>query len=800
MEKVYLGGIKLYKYTKLIVTLIFFLLIFVNLSLPVNAKSVNINISVDEGFDGKVKRGKGFPASIKLENNGEAFSGDLLIQYNPSYNTGGVMSLHVELPEGSSKTYQVSVPGLIEESQSSFQKQQTIHLYEGSWKKGNEVSFKGEKAFKARYIDTNDQVIGVLSENYDRVKEWRTLPMVEMLPLTKEQLPKQGLGLEMVDYLVVDEYDISQLDEAQQLAIKEWVSSGGVLVAGAAPDASGSYGLLYPMLPMKMEVESLGDSSFLLTATNDQIPFKQINLFTGAVEKEAEVLQKSGNLPAAVKKNVGKGTILQTSFSLGDTPLSTWDGYSSWFENFIHEADQTSFNNNRNGQDLYDQLYWEFAETNEFFPAANYSLSQIMIIVLIYLIVLVPILYFVLRKMDKREHSWWVIPTLAIVMSGIVFGLGARDRIAEPQMNQMGFFKVNNHQLSGYQANTLLSNRSGEYTLSVLKDQYQAAPHLNNNSPNIDPSMAAVSVEKRKENEITFQDVGYWSSKTIYGKAQKESEGDFMVKLSLKNNQLTGTIQNGFPYDFTELFIWSGSQKINIGPLKAGETLNVNQKIKQSFLTAPTMLSNSGMYQQNNLEKMKKERLQYASFVFLNGDFNNLPLLGGITKEAVVDVNMVRKDEKQNNLNLILSSFEAESDFKGKFSLAPEMLNTRVEVINGAIHEKGINGMPNEMMMEDGEYDYIIQLPDQIRGKDFLIDSVSLQMNGQFLQYSVYNTVTREYVPIKESQGSVSFKKEDQVEQLFSRGGELLIRVHKSSNGDPYVYLPQITVKGEVRP
>jgi uncharacterized membrane protein YhaH (DUF805 family) len=790
----------LYKYAKLIVTFIIFLLIFGNLTLPAKAKSVNINVSVDEGFDGKVKRGKGFPATIKFENNGEAFSGDVLIQYNPSYNTGGAMSLHVELPEGSSKTYQVSVPGLIEESQSSFQAAQTIHLYEGSWEKGNEVTFKGEKSFKARYIDPNDQVIGVLSENYDRVKEWRTLPTIEMLPLTKEQVPKQGLGLEMVDYLVVDEYAVSQLDETQQLAIKEWISSGGVLVAGAAPDASGSYGLLYPLLPMKMEVEGIGDSSFLLTAKNDQIPFKQINLFTGTVEKGAEILQKSGNLPATVKKEFGKGTILQTSFSLGDQPLSNWEGYSSWFENFIHEADRTNFNSNRHGQDLYDQLYWEFAETNEFFPAANYSLSQIMIIVLIYLIVLIPVLYIVLRKWDKREHSWWIIPALAVVMSGIVFGLGAKDRIAEPQMNQMGFFMVKNQQLNGYQANTLLSNRSGEYKLAVPKSQYQAAPHLNNNSPSMDPSLAAISVEKRKETEITFREVGYWSSKTIYGKAQKESEGDFTVKLSLKNNQLTGTIQNGFPYDFTELFIWSGSQRINIGSLKVGETLQVNQKIKQSFFTAPSMLSNSGMYQQNNLEKMKMERLQYASYVFLNGDFDNQPLIGGFTKNSVVDVNMVGKDEKQNNLNLILSSFEAESDFKGKFSLSQEMLNTRVEVINGAIHEKGINGMPNEMMMEDGEYDYIIQLPDQIRGKDFLIDSVSLQMNGQFLQYSIYNTVTREYVPIKENQGSVSFKEEDQVEQLFSRGGELLIRVHKSSNGDPYVYLPQITVKGEVKP
>jgi hypothetical protein len=790
----------LYKYAKLIVTLIIFLLIFGHFALPARAESVNINVSIDEGLDGKVKRGKGFPATIKLENNGEAFSGDLLIQYNPSYNTGGSISVHVELPEGSSKTYQVSVPGMIEESQSSFQSAPMIHLYKGNWKNGNEVTYKGDKAFKPRYIDFNDQVIGVLSENYDRVKEWRTLPTVEMLPLTKEQLPKQGLGLEMVDYLVVDEYAVSQLDEAQQLAIKEWVSRGGVLVAGAAPDGSGSYGLLYPILPMKMEVESLGESSFLLTAKNDQIPFKQINLFTGAVENEAEVLQTSGNLPATVMKEFGKGTILQTSFSLGDEPLSTWEGYSSWFEAFIHEADQSHFSNYRNGQDLYDQLYWEFAETNEFFPAANYSVSQIMMIVLIYLIVLVPILYLVLRKLDKREHSWWVIPALAVVMSGIVFGLGAKDRIAEPQMNQMGFYKVKDNQLSGYQATTLLSNRSGEYKFSVPKEQYQAAPHMNN-SPNMATSMAAVSEEKRKENVITFRDVGYWSSKTIYGKAQKESEGDFTVKLSLKNNQLTGTIQNGFPYDFTELFIWSGSEKIKIGSLKAGETLKVNQKIKQSFLTAPpTMLSNSGMYQQTNLEKMKIDRLQYASSVFLNGDFDNQPVVAGITKEAIVDVNMVGKDEKQNNLNLILSSFVAQSDFMGKFNLKPEMLNTRVEVVNGAIHEKGINGTPNEMMMEDGEYDYIIQLPEQVRGKNVLIDSVSLQMNGQFLQYSILNTVTGEYVPIKENQNTVSFMKEDQVDQFFSKEGELLIKVHKSSNGDPYVYLPQISVKGEVRP
>lgn len=792
----------LYKYVKIVVSFILLFLLFVNFELSATAESVNIKVTIEEGFDGKVTRGKGFPASIKLENSGPAFSGDLLIQYAPSYNTGGALSVHVELPEGSSKTYLVSIPGLVEDSQPGYQNNSTIHLYKGSWKTGNQVTFQGDKTFKPKYIDPIDQVIGVLSENYDRLKELRLISGAQILPLTKEQMPKQGLGLDMLEYLVIDEYAVSELDEEQQLAIIEWINSGGVLVAGAAPDASGSYGLLYPLLPMKLVNENTGTTDFLQSKNNEKPAFKEINLFTGAVETGAKVLQTSADLPATIKKPYGNGTILQTGFSLGDQPLSAWKGYSTWFATFIKEADKSNMTAQHMGQDLYDQLYWEFAETNEFFPASNYSVGQLIIFLLVYLIVLVPVLYFILRKLDKRGHSWWIIPSLAIIMSAIIFGLGAKDRIAEPQLNQMGVYKLKDNQLSGLQTTTLLSNRSGEYSLQVGKEEFQALPYRTNPST-WNPSMGAVLEDKRKVNEITFRNVGYWSSETVYGKAQKETNGKFIVNLSLKNNQLTGSIENRFPYDFEELFIWSGSQKIEFGPLMEGETLKVNQKIKQSFMTGPVMLSNSGMYpnQQTDLEKMKIERLQYAAAIFLNGDSNNQPLLGGITKEEIVDVNLTGKKAKENNLNLILARFAVESDFLGEFSLKNEMFSTRVEVINGLIHEKGMNGIVSEMMMEDGEYDYILQLPEQIRGKKVNYKSLSLQLNGPPLQFSLLNRETGEYLPVNANQNNnFTLNKDDKVEQFFSKEGEILIKLQKNSNGDPYVSLPQITLKGEVTP
>jgi hypothetical protein len=797
----------LHKYIAVFFTSILLVVLFVTSAQTTAAESVNIKVTLEEGFDGKVKRGEGFPLTIHLENGGESFSGDLLIHYNPSYNAGGAVSVHVELPKGGSKTYQVSVPGLTEESYSNNQKRESVHLYKGNWKQGNKVSFLGDTTMKPRFINPVDRVIGVLSENYDRIKELRMLPSssVQMLPLTKEQLPKQSLGLEMIDYIIIDEYAVSQLDEQQQVAIKEWISAGGVLIAGAAPDASESYGLLYPLLPMKWEVESSGTTEFLRTARNDQIDFKEINLFTGPVEKDAQVLQRSGSLPASLKKPFGNGTILQTSFSLGDQPLSEWKGYSIWFKHFLNEADSHNTISAPFGHDFYERLYWEFVEMNELFPASHYSVAQLIIMLVIYLIIMVPVLYFVLRKLDKREHSWWIIPSLSIVMTVIVFGLGAKDRISEPQLNQMGVYQVKNQQLVGIQATTLLSNRSGEYQMRIPKGQFSAIPHVSN-SARVNPFMGAVTLDQRNEMKIVFPDVGYWSSKTIYGKAQKEANSDFIVNLSVKNSHLTGTIENRFPYDFEELFIWSGNVKINVGSLKAGETLKVNQKINQSFLPGPSMLSNAGMYppnQQSDLEKRKIERLQYAASIFLNmgnQSSNNKPLLGGITKEAIIKVDLEGKEEKQNNLNLILSPFVAKSDFSGEFTLTNEMLSTQLEVVSGIIHEKGVNGASNEMMMEDGEYDYIIQLPEPLKGKKVELKSINLRLNGQFVQYSVLNRVTGEYLEIKQNQTNITINKENNVEQYFSEAGELLIKVHKNTKGDPYVYLPTITVKGDVKP
>lgn len=153
---------------------------------------------------------------------------------------------------------------------------------------------------------------------------------IEPIVLTSEMVPEDELGLDSLDYILIDEFAISKLKKPQQQAILNWIQNGGKLIAGAEPNAAGSYGSLYQVLPMKPDKEAAADTKFF-QVTPALPAFQQIPVFIGQVEKGADIAVKSGDLPMVIHKGYGAGEIWQTAFSLGDEPLSSSKEYGQWF-------------------------------------------------------------------------------------------------------------------------------------------------------------------------------------------------------------------------------------------------------------------------------------------------------------------------------------------------------------------------------------------------------------------------------------------------------------------------------------
>ncbi|MGE7601829.1 hypothetical protein ACQKL5_04900 [Peribacillus sp. NPDC097675] len=780
--------------------LLFFALFFPIHTIQAKAADPDIKISFETGFDGYIARYKAMPMTVHIENKGEAFSGTLIFQFKSDYEFGGSQILKVELPKESKKTYSLSLPGYSDENYSynGTAMTKTIYLYEGDLKNGKEVAYSGPKVLTPKFFDESKALIGVLSEKYDRLTELRILPSLQatLIELKKEELPKQSMGYEMFDYLIVDEFAIAALNEAQQKALESWVQSGGVLISGASPNGAQSYGFLYNLLPMKMDKEIKMDSSFLTEKKKDRPSFEQLPGFIGEVEKGAEIIAKSGESPAVVKKQYGNGMIIQTAFSLGDEPLASWEGYGPWFEAMINKVELNAFSTTR---EFMGGARWDMNEPNSYFDDTTLSVTQFLLLLIVYIVIIVPILFLVLKKMDKREHAWWVIPSIACITTVLTFAVGAKDRLAKPQLNQLGIYQVEDNQIVGIQSNVLLSNKGGDYNLSFPKNELVAMP-MTQEGGGDSLKRAPMLEEKATDTVLTFPNVEYWSTRSFIGKVHKENTGQFKTDLTVENKTLTGTIQNETPYDFKELMIMSGNEKINLGTLKKGERVKVNEKVKTDFLFKPygttsSSWNNGTTRKKIDLEKMRREQLLYLTeSYFLKGLTKSDPVIGGITDDEIVDVTLP-KNPKENIDNLIFQTFNAKTIFAGEVTLTKEMFKSSVNVLRGSVGEEEGFGT---YWFDKGEYEYISSIPQLMKDKTFKTEEMTIKFNKQNVKYELYNFSTGRYEPIADEEREITFKGRKDIFDHISKEGDIHIKVIKDNDDEPSIKGPQINVKGVV--
>jgi uncharacterized membrane protein YhaH (DUF805 family) len=765
-----------------------------------DAAGSDLKISVKEGFDGKIKSGRGFPVQVTVENSGDDFSGDILFNFSASHNSSGAKALSIDVPKGSKKTYSLSLPAYSEEYYNSNQIKQSIFLYKGSWKDNKETTFAGKKVLQPKYVDPATRTMGLLSENADRLKELKVLTSgskIEPIVLSEEMLPHDELGLDTLDYIVIDEFAVAKLKKTQQQALLNWVKNGGRLIVGAAPNAVGTYGLLYEELPMKPEREVQGDTQFL-QVSSESIEFKGLPVFVGELVPGAETAITSGELPMIVHKGYGAGEIWQTAFSLGDEPLASWNYYGRWFTaSPMLNVQMNNQSPKMMYQNQFEMIFNEFAEVNQYFASSQFSAGAIGLFLLIYLLLLSPILYILLKRLDKREHAWWVIIVFALLSSTGIFALGAKDRIAKPQINQTGIYQADNGHLTGLEAVTFLSNTGGDYELAFSKGTIFGVPGSSTMSAG-DGKRYAIVETTRKESKVTFPSVEYWSTRTYFGSANKQTDGKFKMNLKLENKQLTGTIVNQFPYDFEELFIWSGTKKHSLGSLKSGETLTVNETLQQDYLAGPYSQQFQYMMptSQSDIEKLKMERMEYGAVEFLYNAASqgNKPILYGFTKGSVIDADIKGKKETKNGLNLIYQPMDIQMELAGAFTIKDDMLRRSINVIRGGLFND-MGGMLPEMEMDDGEYEYVLELPEQFTKNKPALHEMGITWFGSNAAYSIKNNQTGEYMPLPDMKTTITA----QLEQYISNEGIIVIKLIKTGQGDPRVRMPVLSIKGEIK-
>ncbi len=490
--------------------------------------AATLEVKATAGVSGKAKYQSVVPLQVTVKNNGADFSGDMAINSSNSYEAASALVVPIDIAAGEEKTFTFYLDGLADYSYSDTD---LFAFYEGSIEKGKKIAYKGTKRLQSNFLDPSSTFIYTLTDKSDRLSALLRLSTfvaqsnVEVFNINQLKdytLPEDSQGLAMANVIVVDEVAIADLTPKQQEALLKWVQDGGTLLLGAADQINATAGVFKEYLPLSLSQEMTAISAEALTRLSGGGIFTQpISVYSATSSEGSLPVLTENNEVLAAKKKVGSGEVIQTTFSLGDQPLASMDGYGALLAKVINIQSISQQGMMRQGQSPLDQISYELRNINELFPSFEVSVSYMLIVIILYILIIGPILYFVLKKADKREHAWWIIPSISVVLSIVLFIVGAKDRIVQPQVQQSAFYKVNeDNSVNGYYVESILTNRSGDFVVNA--DQNTTAVALrnyNNFTGTMGPLHESSYIkENASGSTLTLRDLSYWSVQSFGGK------------------------------------------------------------------------------------------------------------------------------------------------------------------------------------------------------------------------------------------------------------------------------------------
>ncbi len=775
----------------------------------------DVKVSVKVGIDGKAKYGRGAPLTITLENKGTAFSGDLVIDIPYTYSMGAGEAISLDIGAGETKTVSLVIPKVNDfAGMSGSPTTKMIFLYEGGWENGQEIEHKGAQQLTTSLFHDDTKFAILLSDNVDRLAALKTVKLVNISSVQlingskigTSAFPEEAAGWGAADFIVVDEYPLADLSTKQQQALEGWVRSGGIMIIGGSDNSSAEAGVFAEHLPLKLKGSTETTAVILNNWAGTEDFEGAIPAYKAVLNPEAQPLFEDDNNVLAAYKRVGSGLVMQTSFSVGDDPLAKMPGMPA-FWNSMFETGQRMIQSNQLArqfhEDPIDALSYSIGSPNELFPSFKVSAPLLFGIIIFYVILIIPVLYVILKRKDKREYTWWIIPAIAIVTSIAIFAYGAKDRMGRAQIQHSAVLNVEQDgSMVGYYAESLLTNKAGDFTFTaptgttLFTSMYGSRDMFRTSTA---PPHKRTMLEKDAAGStVHLRNVGYWDVATVYGKTNVGKTGNYASKLIVNDKQLTGSVTNDFPFALTDVAIWSGAELISIGDLGPGETAQVNETLKTNMLLPRRSIYNSYMNPPptttNDLTKMRKDGL----LLFSAEQMNNIrkPVIIGYTDTQIVPVELAKVNPSVSSMTMIVQPADVGMTFTNTFTVVPEMMTMSL-LSEGTNFEAHSSGYPtDDYYFSEPAYKQTWQLPKELMDKKLKWTSIEVsKIAKKIYGASILNIQSGVYEQLDASKVEIT----ENLDYYITAEGEISLRIElHNMQQDNQGRAPVLKLNGEV--
>ena len=515
-------------------------------------------------LQGHARVGAWMAIEVHLRNDGPAIAGELRL-------AGGVQGrtrfgTPVDLPTQSDKTFRLYA------QPPAFGNEVEISLVDAS------TTIATTKA-KFTGHDPNQMVVGIVAERPGGIiGDLDLLPnMNNLAPLTIgldiADLPTRLEAWNTLDRLIWQDADSSRLSQEQRDALRGWIAGGGrlVIVGGTAGPSTLS-ALPDAILPYRP------------TATTDVAP-ASLQALLGELPKDATDLPAlSGTLMegtplAAVGDQV---VAAERSYGSGAVTLIGFDPTAAWMSG------------TRTAEGLWRRVIPTRAvsglvigDDSQIVSAASQLPSLALppvggLIALLgaYILLIGPLNYLVLRRLDKREWAWVTMPVLIAGFAVGAYAFGSLLRGSDLIVNEVAIVRGAPGATEGAAQAYLgiFSPTRGAYQVRVPGGALLSAPANGDFSP--DGSSSTLDVLQGDPARVRDLNVGFGTLRTI--RAETAVAVPLVTAdLRLENGRLKGTVTNGSDKPLLKPAVVLGGTVAKLDDLAPGATATVDVVTQQ---------------------------------------------------------------------------------------------------------------------------------------------------------------------------------------------------------------------------
>ncbi len=562
-------------------------------------RETRISMDVSFGFDNTIKKGGYNHAVFFIKNDGKSFKGKLSVKVGSGYSNSDnalTTTQQIYLPELSRKRiyiYFYCPPRISSGAAITFEltseKDALIFSTNMVAEKGLNI-VSSEKQY-GRISGFLTVVISDKNFGYDfltgtntgsstpaarRTGNYVQIRDHNLKYPTYESLPDDSLGYDGVNLILMTSMTVANLSSEQRKAIFRYVNEGGnilftksendlwlkddfikKLLPGEIADIPTTLGVIGTYNQTTTRSRSYSSSSW--TSMREVNAYDVLEV---TASDEKNIFAAFNTVPVILKKNIGGGMVFLTAFDPSQPPFAGSRERQNLFENIF-----SSFNYDINNVDRRGDS--NFSVVGIFNNLVNSLMSRgvvkkaaafFTITFLVYIILLGPINYLVLKRMKRLEFAWLSIPLISLAFSTIFFVSGYAIRGAKNHLFTFSIVRV--YDKNNFHINSFLStyvSEAGRYDLDIERQNIVIKSYTVQGS-NQESSKEIEIAETIRVKDI---DIKKWSEKNFTLSGYICENSDYKVSATKLNNN-TFEIDYDFPFAIGRLFYVDGSQVYNM--------------------------------------------------------------------------------------------------------------------------------------------------------------------------------------------------------------------------------------------